>query len=97
MRNLTEQLFTAHPEQVGETYLEHLVFASRTGATLLLAGLAAMVHGVLPCLFERTSSSTVLRLAGEMRVRNDAGRSGHTAHPATAVAVPLAASSVHDA
>ena len=57
------KLFTDHPASVDETYGEHFAFASRTGLTLIGAGLAALVHGLLPFLFERTASRTVLRLA----------------------------------
>ena len=48
--------FTAHPRDVGETYLEHGVFATRYGVKMTLGGMAALVHAVLPFLFERTGS-----------------------------------------
>ena len=48
--------FTAHPRSVGETYLEHGVFACRYGAKMACGGLAAMVHGLLPFLFQTTGS-----------------------------------------
>jgi len=48
--------FTAHPRDVGETYLEHAVFACRYGAKMSLGGLAALIHGVLPFLFTATGS-----------------------------------------
>ena len=58
---LVEQ-FTRHPAAVGETYGEHLVFATSTGGRMILAGLACMVHGFFPFLFERTGSRTILEL-----------------------------------
>ena len=48
--------FTAHPRDVGESYLEHGVFACRYGAKMTLGGLAAFVHGLLPFLFQTTGS-----------------------------------------
>ena len=53
-------LFTAHPHSVGESYGEHFCFASRFGLRMLAGGLAAVVHGLLPFLFETTGSRTIL-------------------------------------
>ena len=54
--------FTAHPASVGETYTEHLVRAVCFGTRMLLAGLACLIHGVLPFLFVRTGSSAITDL-----------------------------------
>jgi hypothetical protein len=51
--------FTAHPESVGETYGEHCRFALRFGVRMTLAGLAAIVHAMLPFLFITTASRTL--------------------------------------
>ena len=48
--------FTAHPRDVGESYLEHAAFACRYGARMTLGGVAALVHGVFPFLFQKTGS-----------------------------------------
>ena len=48
--------FTDHPHAVGESYLEHACFATRYGAKMTLGGIAALVHGVFPFLFEKTGS-----------------------------------------
>ena len=48
--------FTAHPHSVGETYLEHGLFACRYGAKMTVGGLAALLHGVFPFLFQATGS-----------------------------------------
>jgi hypothetical protein len=52
-----------HLRACRENYLEHLKFASRAGAAMVGAGLACMVHGLLPGLFETTGSRTVKSLA----------------------------------
>ena len=58
MRNLMTP-FTAHPASVGESYVAHMRFAFGFSVTLLAAGLAALVHGILPCFFERTASNLI--------------------------------------
>ena len=48
--------FTAHPASVGETYLQHMRFASRFGSRMLTGGLAALIHSVFPFLCVTTAS-----------------------------------------
>jgi hypothetical protein len=70
--------FTTHPRAAGETYLEHGRFACRYGAKMALGGLAAVVHGVMPFLFETTGSRITRELHAsleESRARA-AGRKG---------------------
>jgi len=59
-------LFTEHPKSVGETYWQHLLFATRTGVTMVLAGLACMVHGMLPFLCTTTGSRAIRKLAARL-------------------------------
>lgn len=63
---MAPDLFTRHPAAVGETYTEHMMVASSFGLRLFLASLACFVHAVLPFLFERTGSSTIQLLHGQM-------------------------------
>jgi len=63
------RLFIEHPESVGESYGEHLSVASWYGVRLLGAGLACMVHALLPFLFVRTGSATIEHLHGHMTGR----------------------------
>lgn len=58
--------FTAHPQSVGETYLEHMGVASRCGASMVVAGLACIVHALLPFMFVRTASDCLTRLYQRM-------------------------------
>lgn len=67
-RTLT-RLFTNHPASVDESYFEHMRFAGSFAASLLLAGLAALVHAVLPFLFEKTASQIINRLHHRMHNR----------------------------
>jgi hypothetical protein len=48
--------FTAHPREVGESYLEHGLFACTYGVKMALGGVAAFLHGLLPFLFKTTGS-----------------------------------------
>ena len=48
--------FSAHPREVGETYLEHGLFACRYGAKMTAGGIAAFIHGLAPFLFQSTGS-----------------------------------------
>jgi len=58
--------FTAHPRDVGETYLEHGVFACRYGAKMTLGGVAAFLHGLFPFLFQATGSRITRELAATL-------------------------------
>jgi len=51
--------FTAHPASVGETYGQHLRFASAFGVRMALGGMAAIVHAVFPFVFITTASRTL--------------------------------------
>ena len=61
-----KRLFTEHPESVGESYFEHMGVALSFAGPLLAAGLAALVHAVLPFLCVTTASGTVKRLHARM-------------------------------
>jgi hypothetical protein len=72
-----ENPFTAHPQAVGETYLQHSVFAGSVGLRMIAGGLACLVHGVLPFLFATTGSRIILALADRIAAgRRKADRSG---------------------
>ena len=58
--------FTAHPQSVGESSAEHAAVASGFGVRLLLAGLACLVHAVLPFLFVKTGSAMIEQLHERM-------------------------------
>ncbi len=61
--------FTSHPATVGETYLEHSLFAARFSIKLLAAGLAALVHAILPFAFEHTAGNMIRSLHRDMENR----------------------------
>ena len=61
------RLFTEHPESVGETYGEHLVRAWWFGGRMVIAGLACMLHALLPFLFVHTGSEAIDELYARMQ------------------------------
>ena len=60
--------FTDHPASVGESYGEHLGRATCFGLRMVFAGIACLVHGVLPFLFQRTGSRAIADLNERMLV-----------------------------
>ena len=62
MTHIIERMFITHPQSVDESYLEHFGFALRFSGLLLAAAGAALVHALVPCLFEKTASGIVRRL-----------------------------------
>ena len=59
---MIERIFLKHPHDVDESYFEHLAFAGKFSFKLFVAGFCALVHAIIPCLFEKTAS----RMIGEM-------------------------------
>ena len=60
--------FTAHLDDVEETYLQHMAHALGFAASMVLGGLACLIHAIFPFLFVRTGSRCVQRLHDRMVV-----------------------------
>jgi hypothetical protein len=58
--------FTEHPASVGESYTEHLFRAVYFGARMVFAGIACLIHAVLPFLFVHTGSRAIAELNDRM-------------------------------
>ena len=65
--------FTEHPASVGESYTQHLFRALYFGLRMVFAGMACVVHGVLPFLFVRTGSRAIAELNDRMVVNRRVG------------------------
>jgi hypothetical protein len=63
------KLFTQHPRAIGETYGQHARTAFSFGWRMMTGGLACMVHAIVPGVFVKTASRTVVQLDAEMRGR----------------------------
>lgn len=59
-----------HPASVGESYFGHMRFALRFAGLLFAAGGAALVHALLPAMFETTASRMILRMAAMIENRH---------------------------
>lgn len=60
------RLFLDHPAAVGETYAEHRAVALWFAFQLIGAGLACLVHALVPGLFVTTGSRTIARVNQRM-------------------------------
>lgn len=64
------RIFIDHPQSVDETYFEHMRFAGWFAARLLVAGSAALIHAVIPCLFEKTASRMIYKMYARLMSRS---------------------------
>lgn len=56
------RIFLDHPAKVDETFLQHMAFALKFSGLLFAAAGAALVHALIPCLFEKTASGIIRTL-----------------------------------
>ena len=68
--------FRDHPASVGETYAEHMAFAAWFAFKLFLASGAALIHAIVPSLFEMTASTIIRELYHQIESRNRMDRQG---------------------
>ena len=61
--------FTEHPRSLGMTWVSHCTGAVRIGAELIGAGVACIVHAIVPGWFKETAGRTVVRLHDVMLKR----------------------------
>ena len=55
-------VFLDHPDSVNETFWQHFRFAMGFSFWLFCAAMAALVHALVPVLFETTASTILKRL-----------------------------------
>ncbi len=70
MTRTFQRIFVDHPQSVDETYFEHMRFAGWFASRLLLAGGAALVHAIIPCLFEKTASGMIREMHTRISTRS---------------------------
>ncbi len=66
---LARRLFTEHPRSLGMTWASHGLGAMKISAELFGAGLACLVHAVVPGWFTQTAGKTVTRMYDHMQQR----------------------------
>ncbi|MFM7454793.1 MAG: DUF6356 family protein [Cyanobium sp.] len=73
------RMFSEHPASVGESYFGHLLQASSFGLRMMFAGIACVLHGLLPFLFVTTGSEAVKGLNEELCARRAKALRGEAA------------------
>lgn len=67
---LLTRWFTAHPGSVNESYFQHMRFALGFAFWLMIAGLAAFAHAVVPAVCETTAGRILRMLTARMENRH---------------------------
>ena len=58
--NILNRIFLKHPEEQNMTYFKHLKHACSYG--IQTCSPAVIIHGFIPCLFEKTGSTMIQNL-----------------------------------
>ena len=58
--------FTAHLSNIGESYAQHFLHAIYYFVMLLTVAVCALIHAILPFLFEKTASQIISKLYSKM-------------------------------
>ena len=66
---MMENIFTKHPKEVGETYLQHGIQSIRYSLTFLFLFTIALIHAILPFLFKKIASDIVCDMSEHMECR----------------------------
>ena len=74
------KLFTSHPRSLGMSWASHGAGAAKIGAEMVAAGMACIVHAIVPGWFTETAGRTVVRLHEHMQQRK-AGAANPNAWP----------------
>lgn len=64
-----KNIFTQHPNSVGESYLQHLWKAFSFSLLLFSLSLKALIHAILPFLYENAVSERIKILSDDMQAR----------------------------
>ena len=59
---MMKRIFLDHPASVDETYGEHFIFAMKFSLSLFAAAFAALIHALIPSMFEKTASGIIATL-----------------------------------
>ena len=64
-------IFTKHPNSVGETYFKHFYHAMSFSFLLFLLSLKALVHAFLPFFYVTAISERLKKINNQMQIRRD--------------------------
>ena len=55
-------IFTKHPDSIGESYFHHMKNAAWMGSQMVVGGLACLVHAICPFIFADTGSRFLYKI-----------------------------------
>lgn len=67
MLDRIKELFTRHPEEVGESYFGHMLFALKCSGILWGLHVLCIIHAFFPFLFTRTVGNQLSKMAEEIK------------------------------
>ena len=65
-----KNFFLQHPENVGMTYKEHMLFSFHLSTLFFKAGIKSIVHGIFPEIYITSSTDTSKELIHLLNHRN---------------------------
>jgi hypothetical protein len=66
---VADRLFLEHPRSLGMSWVDHGIGAVAIGARLVGAGLACLVHAIVPGVFTQTAGKTITHMYDHMNRR----------------------------
>ena len=70
-QGMAHRMFVEHPRSLGMSWASHGLGAVKIGAELVGAGLACMVHALVPGWFTETAGRTVTNMHAHMMKRKE--------------------------
>ena len=70
-----KNIFTKHPKEVGESYIQHFFKALSFSGLLFSLGFKALIHALLPFCYETAVSDRVKLLSEGMQKRREEAKS----------------------
>jgi hypothetical protein len=59
LKSTLDDIFKAHPQRVGMTYIEHMMMSCRLSGIFMIGSIEALIHAVIPFVFEKGSTKCV--------------------------------------
>jgi hypothetical protein len=64
-----KNIFTDHPNAVGETYFQHFIKSFSFGIKLVSIAAIAFIHAIFPWYFEHSASNRISKLNDVLQAR----------------------------
>lgn len=58
-------IFTKHPQSMGETYGQHFICATKFGTKMIVGGFFCFIHALFPFLFQKTGSNFLFQMVND--------------------------------